>query len=67
MKRTLIAKLLLAASLALPWLAASTGCSVSYHRDRDDRGWHRGWDDHRGYRYYYDPDYYRHERHEDHD
>ncbi len=61
MNRNMIAKLLLAAAMALPWLAASSGCvrviheDRGWHRDWDDRGEHHDWDDRRDDRRVYDP------------
>ena len=53
MKRNAIGKLILAALLALPWLATTSGCAGDRY-DRDARGWqgdfwddHRDWDDRR--------------------
>ena len=66
MKRHLIAKLILAACLALPWLAISSGCAVRFERGSYGPGWyrsswyggHRDWDD-RGFRRSYDRDFHR--------
>jgi hypothetical protein len=74
MKRKMIAKLFLATTLVLPWLAISTGCT--YH-ERDGRGWREGfffyhdaddrrdWDDRPTDRRYYDPGFNRNHRDRD--